>query len=134
MDPDVPDGLYMVVGGRSGTTLRLDPFALVVTERADTAGLSLEQADIVRICDRPIAPAELSARLGIPLGAVTILLADLVDQGYISLRSAGASAGPPTDRSGPEPQSAPAQSAPASPADDRQLLEKLRVGLINLAL
>ncbi|WP_249188181.1 DUF742 domain-containing protein [Nocardiopsis sp. MG754419] len=121
MDPDVPDGLFMVVGGRSGTTLRLDPFALVVTERADTAGLSLEQADIVRICDRPIAPAELGARLGIPLGAVTILLADLVDRGHIVLRSAGGRAG----RSTP---------APASPANDRQLLEKLRVGLINLPL
>lgn len=119
MDPDVPDGLFMVVGGRSGTTLRLDPFALVVTERADTSGLSLEQADIVRICDRPIAPAELGARLGIPLGAVTILLADLVDQGYIVIRSADR----PAKR---------AASGFASPADDRRLLEKLRVGLINL--
>lgn len=117
MDPDVPDGLFMVVGGRSGTTLRLDPFALVVTERADTTGLSLEQTDIVRICDRPIAPAELGARLGIPLGAVTILLADLADRGHVVFRSA--------DRSRP---------AHASPADDRQLLEKLRVGLINLHL
>ncbi|MYR32474.1 DUF742 domain-containing protein [Nocardiopsis alba] len=119
IDPDVPDGLFMVVGGRSGTTLRLDPFALVVTERADTSGLSLEQADIVRICDRPIAPAELGARLGIPLGAVTILLADLIDQGYIAIRSADR----PAKR---------AASGFASPADDRRLLEKLRVGLINL--
>jgi hypothetical protein len=121
MDPDVPDSLFMVVGGRSGTTLRLDPFALVVTERADTTGLALEQADIVRICDRPIAPAELGARLGIPLGAVTILLADLADRGYVVIRSADG----PADRS---------TSAQASPADDSQLLEKLRVGLINLSL
>ncbi len=121
MDPDVPDGLFMVVGGRSGTTLRLDPFALVVTERADTTGLSLEQADIVRICDRPIAPVELGARLGIPLGAVTILLADLADRGHVVIRSADESAH----------RSAPAH---ASPADDRQLLEKLRVGLINLQI
>lgn len=123
MDPDVPDGLYMVVGGRTGTSIRLDPFTLVVTERADTAGLPLEQADIVRLCDRPISPAELGACLSIPLGAVTILLADLIDQGHVGLRSAGA----------PEPRSAD-PLVPRSPAHDRQLLEKLRVGLINLAL
>lgn len=114
-NPDVPDGLYMVVSGRSGTTLHLDPFALVITERADTAGLTLEQSEIVRLCRQPIPPAELSARLEVPLGAVTILLADLADQGYVSLRAAGM----------------PAHQAPA---DDRQLLEKLRVGLINLSV
>ncbi|WP_026117358.1 DUF742 domain-containing protein [Nocardiopsis alkaliphila] len=123
IDPDVPDGLYMIVGGRSGTSLRLDPFTLVVTERSDTTGLTLEQADIVRLCERPITPAEISACLTIPLGAVTILLADLIDQGHVSLRSVGR----PTRRSA-DP------SAFSSPADDRQLLEKLRVGLINLAL
>lgn len=119
MDPDVPDNLYMVVSGRSGTTLRPDPFSLVITERADTSELALEQADIVRICDRPISPAELGARLGIPLGAVTILLADLLDRGHITLRAAGAL--------GPLETSVP-------PADDRRLLEKLRVGLINLSV
>ncbi|SRR5690606_13105190 len=51
------------------------------------AGHSPEQVAIVRLSQRPIAVAEISAHLDLPLSVVRVILGDLLHSGHIAVRS-----------------------------------------------
>jgi hypothetical protein len=48
--------------------------------------LAFEQRDIVELCLRPVAVAEVAARLGIHLGVARVLVGDLLALGYLAVR------------------------------------------------
>ena len=50
------------------------------------AGHSPEQVAIVRLSQRPIAVAEISAHLDLPLSVVRVILGDLLHSGQIEIR------------------------------------------------
>ncbi|MFH8801368.1 DUF742 domain-containing protein [Streptomyces sp. NPDC017936] len=66
-----------------------------------------EHTRILRLCARPLAVAELAARLDLPVSVVVIMLCDLLDAGLITAR-------PPRSVAG---------------APDLELLQKVRDGL-----
>ena len=77
---------YALVRGRTSATgaAPIPVESIVVTEpEIDTADLLLERAAIVRLCTRPHSVAETSARLGVPVGVVRVLVADLAAEGYV---------------------------------------------------
>ena len=81
---------YAITGGRTRPASRLDlPLeALVrITRRGQAALplLALEWRDIAVLSQRPVALAELSARLRIPLGVGRVLVADMVAEGLLTL-------------------------------------------------
>jgi hypothetical protein len=71
-----------------------------------------EQVRILRRCERPLAVAELAARLDLPVSVVVIMLCDLLEAGLITARP-------------PHPVS-------RSPELDLDLLQKVRDGLGRL--
>ncbi|MBT0767640.1 DUF742 domain-containing protein [Kineosporia sp. J2-2] len=77
---------YLITGGRTGggaagigieTLLVRDPSA---SPRGDW---SAEMVMILRACERPVACAEVSARIGLPIGVVQVLAGDLVGLGAL---------------------------------------------------
>lgn len=86
VDPDVPDRWFVTLRGRTGADHDFDVVSLIVTERDDTAGLGPEEARIVALCGTPLAVAELSSLLRVPLGMVCVLLSGLLDRGYVTAR------------------------------------------------
>ncbi|MGW7521741.1 DUF742 domain-containing protein [Streptomyces sp. NPDC054796] len=85
-DPDVPDRWFVMLGGRTRADHDFDLVSLIVTERAETAGLEPEEAHILTRCAAPTAVVELSSLIGAPLGVVCVLLSGLLDRGYITAR------------------------------------------------
>ncbi|MGH3396841.1 MAG: DUF742 domain-containing protein [Streptosporangiaceae bacterium] len=82
---------YAVTGGRTepadGEVLDLIA-VVVVTHRgggSDEPGLSPEHRRIMILCERPVTVADVAADTGLPLGVVRVLLADLTQQGRISV-------------------------------------------------
>ncbi|MDQ8700913.1 DUF742 domain-containing protein [Streptomyces sp. LHD-70] len=75
-----PERLYVITGGRSGSSAKttLDLVTLIVARSAPRPGMQPEQAAIVRICQRPLSVAEISAHLSLPVSVVTVLLSDLI--------------------------------------------------------
>lgn len=118
-NPDVPDRWFVTLGGRiaPATEHTFDPVSLIVTERADTAGLGLEEAAIVQRCARPVAVVELASHLQLPLGAVAVLLSRLLDEQRISAR---------------HPHTSPATADASSDQVDMATVERVLVGLRNL--
>ena len=82
---------YTVTAGRTrprGETY-FDLIDIVVAtgaQPADTFSAGPELGRILDLCQRPVAVAELAARIGLPLGVVRVLLADLLQAGLISTR------------------------------------------------
>ena len=105
---------YARTGGRTKPVHDLAVETLVVTSgagRVPSEPISLEHVPIVQLCDWAHSVAEVSALLGLPLGVVRVLLADMVEMGLIEvLRN-------PTDEEG---------------FPDRLLLERVLAGLRNL--
>ena len=82
-----PDRLYTVTRGRSRPKGDVfDVVTLVVSAREPSAGMQSEHARILRMCARPTAVVEISARLRLPVSVVKILLHDLLDDGSITIR------------------------------------------------
>ena len=50
-----------------------------------SAGLSPEHRRIMTLCERPVTVADVASDTGLPLGVVRVLLADLIQQGRISV-------------------------------------------------
>jgi hypothetical protein len=78
---------YALTGGRTrshGTNLALETL-ISATEAGREAApkLSPEQRQIVLLCARPLSIAELSARLGVPLGVARVLASDLRAEGLV---------------------------------------------------
>lgn len=71
-----------------------------------------EQARILRRCARPLAVAELAARLDLPVSVVVIMLCDLLEAGLITAR--------------------PPHPVARTPELDLDLLQKVRDGLGRL--
>jgi hypothetical protein len=45
-----------------------------------------EHRDIVALCERPLAIAEIAARLGLHLSVARVLASDLITAGYLAVR------------------------------------------------
>ena len=77
---------YALVRGRTRTdgAAPIPVESIVITEgERDLEPLQLERAAIARLCKRPHSVAEVSARLGVPVGVVRVLVADLTQDGYV---------------------------------------------------
>jgi Protein of unknown function (DUF742) len=81
---------YALVGGRtqpSGGSF--DLIAMVRARRGidpDPASLEPEHLLVLRLCRLPTSVADLSAELSLPLGVVRVIIADLREQGLITIQ------------------------------------------------
>jgi len=78
---------FVMTGGRTRADrrdLRVETM-LTAVPGASSTGLSVEQAKLLRLCERPLSIAEASAELGLVLGVTTILAADLVSDGRLEV-------------------------------------------------
>jgi hypothetical protein len=60
---------------------------LVVSNAYENPSMDPEYIQILRICEYPQSIAEVSAKLGLPLAVVKILIADLIENGYLIFQS-----------------------------------------------
>ncbi|MFD0687239.1 DUF742 domain-containing protein [Actinomadura fibrosa] len=88
--PDgAPERLY-VVGAAEGPPAErapLDLVTLVVTRPGAKPGAHPEHGAILRLCAGPLSIAELSAYLSLPASTVTVLVAELVEDGRVEARA-----------------------------------------------
>ena len=80
--------LYAITGGRAEAPA--GDFTLsTIVQRAPgvvpDGELSLAESTIVQLTERPVSVSEIAARLGLPLGPVRVILADLRDAGLITV-------------------------------------------------
>lgn len=79
---------YLITGGRSRPvdTLRLETQVLATwAGRTSIDRLVYEHRDVVALCLRPLAVAEVAARLSLHLGVARVLVGDLVAMGYLTV-------------------------------------------------
>ncbi|MGW5515092.1 DUF742 domain-containing protein [Nocardia africana] len=84
---------YAIADGRSGGWRhQLDMITMLVTVRYDDgiARMEPERSRIVHMCRRPLSVAEVAAHLHLPMIVTKFLICDLIDEGYLSHRSAPA--------------------------------------------
>lgn len=78
---------FILTGGRTRPVdgrLRLE--TLVISNPAAlNAPVTLERLRIVRLCQRPLAVAELAHALGSPVGVARVLVADLLADGLVTV-------------------------------------------------
>jgi hypothetical protein len=87
LDGENPDRLYTVTGGRSNTDeSSLDLVTLIVSESDPAPGMQSEYVKIIAMCARPMAVAEISAALRLPVSVTKILVCDLLDTGHVTAR------------------------------------------------
>jgi len=81
---------YLITGGRArpiDSTLHVETQVLTTWDgRAALDKLTYEHRDIVTLCMRPSAVAEVAAHLRLHLGVARVLVADLVATGYLVIR------------------------------------------------
>jgi hypothetical protein len=81
---------YMLTGGRTNSSLGVfelhAPALALITPDQLGRGASPEDRHIVELCQTPMSVAELSARLGAPVGVVRVLVGDLVVAGMVHVR------------------------------------------------
>jgi len=91
---------YAMTAGRTNPTRTdLELEALVSTSRHGTlasAELALERRSIVELCRETLSIVEVSARLGIPINVVRILVGDLADDGLVYVYQPRAAGQPPS--------------------------------------
>lgn len=102
---------YVVTGGRArdGADLPWETLVVATAQGRRVRG-SFETGRVLRLCERTVSVAEVSAHLRLPIGVARILVSDLVRAGLLRA-------------------SAP---APLSPADDVEFLERLVQGVAAL--
>ena len=81
---------YMLTRGRTSSSLGVfelhaPVLALIAPEQLGRTATP-EDRRIVELCQTPMSVAELSARLGAPVGVVRVLVGDLVDAHMIQVR------------------------------------------------
>jgi hypothetical protein len=79
---------YAVTGGRSEPRFDLAIETLVSSSfimEEDLALLTPEQDAIIRLCRSYRSVAEISALLRVPLGVARVLVADMVDEGFVRI-------------------------------------------------
>jgi Protein of unknown function (DUF742) len=105
---------YALVGGRTQPAGgSFDLIAMVTVQRRatpDPGKLEPEHRVVLRLCRVPMSVADLAAELHLPVGVVRVILADLREQGIITIHR------------------------PVSPANliDAQILERVADGLRRL--
>jgi hypothetical protein len=95
---------YAVTGGRTEpvTGVMLDLIAVVVAARRsadgdDLTGLGPEYRKILALCGQPVTVADVASDIGLPLGVVRVLLADLLVQGRLTVMKPQAGDRPTAD-------------------------------------
>ncbi|MGW5112902.1 DUF742 domain-containing protein [Nocardia sp. NPDC004123] len=82
---------FAVTRGRAGSgSHNLDLLTLVVTVGSETDAVTLEReyGAIVHMCQgRPLSIAEIAAHLNLLVAAVKVLISDLINSGYVIVRS-----------------------------------------------
>ncbi len=81
---------YALTGGRTRSTLDLPLETLVLVSprgRAVIDQLGVEQRQIMALAEQPISLAELAAHLDVVIGAIRVLVGDLVGSGFLESRS-----------------------------------------------
>jgi hypothetical protein len=79
---------YLITGGRARPVNELRVEAQVMSTwegRAAIDRLVYEHRDVVALCSRPLAVAEVAAKLGLHLGVVRVLVGDLLAMGYLTV-------------------------------------------------
>ena len=88
---------YAVTRGRTRSNRPdLDMITLVVAIHPGNGVLDREYAEILRLCQRPLSVAEISAQLDMALAVVKILIGDLIEEGHLLFRA------PPTAVDNPD--------------------------------
>ncbi|MCL1871652.1 MAG: DUF742 domain-containing protein [Promicromonosporaceae bacterium] len=85
---DHPVRSYVLTSGRahpSRNTLR--PETLVCAAPGHRQPPDRQAAELVRLCSGTLALAEAAAYLGRPVSLLAVLVSDLVDQGFLTIRS-----------------------------------------------
>ena len=81
---------YAVTGGRTRVDVDIPFEALVRTTERGKQNVQLigfERRDILKLAENPIAVAELSAHLRLPIGAVRVLVGDLSVEGHVQTKA-----------------------------------------------
>ena len=81
---------YAVTGGRTRVDVDIPFEALVRTTPRGRENLQLvafERRDILKLAENPIAVAELSAHLRLPIGAIRVLVGDLSVEGHVQTKA-----------------------------------------------
>jgi hypothetical protein len=89
---------YTITGGRTRTRRPLLLETLISVPRYDQDvrdRLIPESRDIYVLCQVKQSIAEISTRLGMPLGVVRVLVSDLADQGEVQVHPTGSVGGQP---------------------------------------
>ncbi|GAB2584536.1 hypothetical protein GCM10027168_16620 [Streptomyces capparidis] len=97
-EEESPDRMYAVEDERGAPSAGQpppDPVTLVVAASEPEPGTPPEYACVLGICARPLAVAEVSAHLAMPVGAVAVLLADMLAEGLLEARAPVPAASPP---------------------------------------
>lgn len=99
---DHPVRSYVLTGGRAHptrNTLRPETLLRVADDGARDLPTSAGRHEraMLELCQGTLAVAELAAHLRLPVSLVTVLVSDLVDSGYLAIRSASAHELPGTD-------------------------------------
>ncbi len=81
---------YMLTRGRTSSSLGVfelhaPVLALIASEQLGRSAIP-EDRRIVELCQTPMSVAELSARLGTPVGVLRVLVGDLVDASMVQVR------------------------------------------------
>jgi hypothetical protein len=109
---DRPVRRYVLTGGRAAPTRNaIRPETLVIAARPGRSlpvSASREERALLGMCRRLLSLAEVAVHLELPVSVVVVVASDLVDSGYLSVRS------------------------PAAPAVSREVLEELLNGLRKL--
>jgi len=82
---------YAVTRGRTRTLqpeIELITLVVAAQRHIDPGRLDPEYTSILQLCQRPTSVAEISARLDLPLGAVKVLIGDLIERRLLLFRSA----------------------------------------------
>ena len=77
---------YAIAGGRTTTTHAQPDLATQVKATRlnyDPTDLEPEHEDVVALCRRPMAIAEVAAQMNIPLFVTKVLVGDLIDRGAL---------------------------------------------------
>jgi hypothetical protein len=77
----------MLTGGRTRPLhdgLRIETL-LLASPAALSAPLRFESRRIVELCQAPMSIADLAVALGVPLGVIRVIVADLVTDGYVRI-------------------------------------------------
>ncbi|WP_328391847.1 DUF742 domain-containing protein [Nocardia sp. NBC_00416] len=90
-----PDRFYTLTGGRTDpATEEFDPVTLVVSESVPAAAMQHEHVAILTMCRQPTAVVEIAAELRLPIGIATVLVADLLHAGKVTVRHPDLDTGP----------------------------------------